>query len=149
MHDDEYADLTTMEQILNGRLAAVRREKARITKQRIEAGEEVRLVNDHALIRYLERHKGIDVEAIRDEMRRLADESVPAKDGEHHWHPSGVIMIIGEFGQIITVLSPDQVKKWAGRSLKDGSRVEMSNDEKRDDVLKKMLKSPPAPKKKR
>lgn len=80
-------------------------------------------VTDHALLRYMGRHKGIDVEAMRDELRQMAEAATPAKDGEHHWHNSGVLMAIGSKGQVITVLSPEHVKKWAGRTLADGTKV--------------------------
>ena len=71
----------------------------------------------------MERHKGIDVEGLRAELRTLADAAEPAKDGEHHWHPSGVIMVIGSEGQVVTVLSPQQAGKWDGRGLKSGARI--------------------------
>jgi protein-disulfide isomerase-like protein with CxxC motif len=124
--DDTLGDLGALEQSLAARLANIRREKAAIKRAQVESGAEPRRVTDHALIRYLERHKGIDVNACRDEMRSLADQAVPSKDGEHHWHASGVILIIGEEGQIITVLSPEQVEKWAGRKLANGERIPMA-----------------------
>lgn len=45
-------------------------------------------ISDHAVIRYLERSKGMDIEAVRDEIRRLAEpykngELVPLGDGCH------------------------------------------------------------------
>lgn len=81
------------------------------------------IITNHALLRYMERHKGIDVNALRNELRMIADASEPAKDGEHHWHPSGVILVMGEAGQVITVLSPEQAEKWAGRKLQNGDRI--------------------------
>ena len=86
----------------------------------IAAGREVRSVSDHALLRYLERHKGIDMEAVRDEIRTMANEAEPLKDRETHAHPSGVVMIIGADGQVITVLSGEQSQKYVGRKLANG-----------------------------
>lgn len=91
---DDLADLAALEQKLSGRLAGIRREKAALKKARVENGTDVRLVNDHALIRYLERQKGLDVEAIRAEMRQIADESALA-----------------------------QAEKWYGRGLQNSERI--------------------------
>lgn len=123
---DEIADLAAIEQVVAEHLAMVRRRKGVLKKHLVESGEELRLVTDHALLRFMERHKGIDVDSFRSELRKLADEAQPAKDGEHHWHASGVIMIIGSEGQVITVLSQEQAEKWDGRKLKNGARIAAS-----------------------
>lgn len=120
---DEIADIIGLETALGGRLSSLRRRREKLKRDLVELGKSERLVTDHALIRYLQRHKGIDVDAMRDELRALADGAAPAKDGEHFWHPSGVIMIIGNEGQIVTVLSPEQSEKWDGRKLKNGARM--------------------------
>ena len=85
-------------------------------------------MTDHAIVRYLERQKGVDVEAIRNEIRKIADESTPVSDGEHHWHESGAMLVIAESGRVVTVLSPEQVEKWGGRKLKGGKRIGQSDD---------------------
>jgi hypothetical protein len=60
-------------------------------------------------------------------MRVMADAAIPAKDRETHWHPdTGMIVIIGDSGQIITVLSLGQSEKYAGRKLVNGERIPMS-----------------------
>lgn len=83
-----------------------------------------RQVSDHAVLRYLERVKGVDVGAIRDELREIADEAVPAKDGEHHWHAATeTVVVVGKGGHVITVLSAKQTEKWRGRKLANGERV--------------------------
>jgi hypothetical protein len=118
---DEIEDMVAIENSLMGRAMEIRRQRQKLKIEALKAGE--RIVTDHALLRYLERHKGIDVTALRDELRALADAAEPAKDMEHHWHPSGVIMVIGEEGQVITVLSPEQAEKWNGRRLFRGNRI--------------------------
>lgn len=120
---DEIADLAALETLYGSKLASVRRRRDELRRERVDSGEEQRLVNDHALLRYMERHKNIDVNALRDELRAIASQAIPAKDGEHHWHESGVILILGEIGQVITVLSPEQSVKWMGRKLKNGTRI--------------------------
>lgn len=120
---DEIADLAALESLYGGKLASVRRRRDELRRERVDTGEGQRLVNDHALLRYMERHKNIDVNALRDELRAIASQAIPAKDGEHYWHESGVILILGEVGQVITVLSPEQSAKWTGRKLKNGARI--------------------------
>jgi hypothetical protein len=124
--EDDGKDLSALENALSARLAQVRRRRAELKKSRIEAGEVERDVTDHAVIRYLERVAGFDVEAIREKLRVFASEAKVSKDGDHYWHPSGVILILGEDGQVVTVLSGDQIEKWVGRKLADGSRAELS-----------------------
>lgn len=121
--DDELNELSALERILTARLASIKRGKDRLRRKKVEQGLALRRVSDHAVLRYLERYKGFDVEAVREELRQLADESEPARDGEHHWHPSGVIMVIGDTGQIVTVLSAEQSEKWAWRKLGNGARI--------------------------
>lgn len=125
---DEYGDLAGLENLFAGKLANVRRVKDKLKREQAERSPELRMVSDHALLRYMERHKNIDVNALRDELRTLAAEAIPAKDGEHHWHESGVILIIGEAGQIITVLSAEQAEKWTGRKLANGSRIGIAEE---------------------
>lgn len=123
--DTEWSELTALHHLLKHRLGEINQRREQLRKDRGELGLTHRPVRDHALLRYLERHKGIDVEAIRRELADLADEAVPARDGEHHWHPSGVLLIIAENGAVVTVLSPEQTVKWNGRKLKNGSRVDL------------------------
>jgi hypothetical protein len=120
----DLADLSAIESNLGHALANVKAKKAALKRARIAGGIEQRPVADHAIVRYLERYKGFDIDAIREEMRAVAAAADPAKDGEHHIHKaSGVIMVLGADGTIVTVLSPEQSEKWIGRRLADGSRV--------------------------
>lgn len=124
MDEGDNNDLTAIEVALSNRLANVRRAKDRAKRLRVETGEDVRSVTDHAIVRYLERHKGMDVEAIRDELRQIATEAEPSKDGEHYWHEArGVFIVLNTLGAIVTVLSREQAEKWVGRKLLNGERV--------------------------
>lgn len=123
LHLMEQRDLCAVENALASRLAEVRRFKSALVVMKLKEDPSERIVTDHALLRYMQRHLGVDVDAIRNDLRRIAAESTPAKDGEHHWHDSGVMLILGEDGRVVTCLSPEQAEKWSGRKLKDGSRV--------------------------
>jgi len=124
MMDEDNHDLSAIETLLAGRLSAIRRRKERLRRRRVEAGLEERGVTDHAVIRYLERVKGVDIEAIRAELRQIASEAVQAKDGEHHWHAeTGTILILEADGRIVTILSREQAEKWTGRKMKDGTVI--------------------------
>jgi hypothetical protein len=121
----EYLDILALEDRVGSRLAHIKRKKMAMKRAEVESGEAERWVTDHAIVRYLERQKGFDMDALKAEMRKIADESVPTNDGDTHWHENGVIMILGEEGQIVTVLSHSQVEKWLGRKLKNGQRIPM------------------------
>jgi hypothetical protein len=122
--ESELSDIGDMIGRLNTATHALRRQQTVLRDMKARRGLMVRPVSDHAVIRYLERVKGVDINAIRDELRAIANEAVPAKDGEHHWHEATqTILIIGDSAQIITVLSQDQVEKWANRKLKNGDRI--------------------------
>jgi hypothetical protein len=123
----EIADLCIDETRIGASLAKLRRRKAKLRSELVAMKAEPREVSDHAVLRYLERAKGIDILGIRSEMRAMADAAIPAKDRETHWHPeTGLVFIIGESGQVITVLSPEQSEKYAGRKLANGERIPMS-----------------------
>jgi len=118
---NEIDDLTTLESGLQSKVAAVRRAKGDCKKERIRRGLLTRTVSDHALVRYLERCKGFDMETFRDELRRMVDESAPSKDGECLLHPTGTGLIVGQDGQIVTVLGADQIRRWTTSKTYTGS----------------------------
>lgn len=125
--DSEIGDISNAIGRLNTALATLRLRHAELKEERLRRGQRERSVSDHAVVRYLERHEGLDIEAVREELRAIADASTPAKDGEHHWHEeSQLILILGEAGQIITVLAPEQLEKWSNRKLRNGERVNLA-----------------------
>lgn len=117
------ADLSVLEQKGCSDVAMIRRKKDALHIDLIRSGGAERDVTDHAVLRYLERFKGVDISSIRAEIRALADGSEAAKDGEHHWHPTNVILVLGDRGQVITVLSPEQAAKHEGRRLRSGRHI--------------------------
>lgn len=128
--EDQIGDIAVVIGRLAGLLGELRREQGRLKHEKARRGLSERPVSDHAIIRYLERCKGVEVEAARRELRRMADEATPAQDGEHHWHEdTGTILIIGNEGQVVTVLSADQIDKWRGRKLSNGERVPNKADD--------------------
>lgn len=121
---DEINDVGAAIGRLNNAASALRRYHAELKERQAKLGDRQRPVTDHAVVRYLERCKGVDITAIRNELRQMADDAIAAKDGEHHWHEeTGTILVIGDDAQVITVLDPEQVEKWAGRKLSNGERV--------------------------
>lgn len=115
---NEIDDLLSLESGLQAKVAAVRRARDERKKERIRRGVLTRAVSDHALVRYLERCKGFDMERLRWELRQMADEATPSKDGECHLHSSGAGLILGQDGQIVTVLGSEQIKRWTSTSEK-------------------------------
>lgn len=109
---NEIDDLLSLESSLQARVAAVRRAKDERKKERIRRGIISREVSDHAIVRYLERCKGFDVEALRQELRSIVDEAAPSVEGGYLWHSSGVGLVLGQDGRVVTVLGIDQIQKW-------------------------------------
>ena len=67
-------------------------------------------ISDHALLRYMERHKGIDVRAIRHELASLAKGTKTLIDGEqgHFLTSDGVVVVIPQGDVMATVLPAKQ-----------------------------------------
>lgn len=84
--------------------------------------EATRRVSDHALVRYLERVHGIDMDKARAEIRRMCDESVPFSKCEGLWHAKGMVFITSDDGAVVTVLGEGQVSTYIGRKLMNGQR---------------------------
>lgn len=126
--DAQIRDLGSIENALRARAQNVQKERERLTRRKaMRTGE--RRVCDHAVLRYLERVRGFDIGAIRDEIRAMANAAIAMKDGEHHWHEaSNAVLIIGDDGQVITILSPDQIEKFVGRKLMNGERVKAAEE---------------------
>jgi hypothetical protein len=100
-------DLLAVENRLQAKLALLRRARDDLKRERIARGLKTRSVSDHAIVRYLERCKGTDVERFREELRAMVSECVETDDGEHI-HPSGALLVLGQDGQIVTVVGKEQ-----------------------------------------
>ena len=126
MSDEYDSDLKAIEQSLSERLAEIRRLRRLHHIAQVERGVKERTVSDHAVLRFMSRVMKVDTEAVRAEIRRLADECSPVKDGEHYWHPSGVVLILGDGGQVVTVLGEEQSQKFIGRKLLHQGRATLA-----------------------
>ena len=124
---DRIADLGNVIHQATNRLHVLRREQKRLRQERGRRANDLRRVSDHAVVRFLERSAGVPIDRIRDMIRRRAEESTPFIDGEHHWHPSGIVIVIGDEGQVVTVLDADLARKWAHRKLKNGQRSDQES----------------------
>lgn len=79
------------------------------------------IVSDHAVVRYLERHKGVDIIAVRDEIRAMAKRAKYERDekkGERlRDEQSGVALVWStERNSIATILSGDAEALIDGKS---------------------------------
>ena len=120
------AEISSEIQSGSNRLEQLRNERTRLKKKLIDMGAAEREVSDHAVIRYLERIKGIDVEAARVELRQMANEAdgFQGRRNDHYWHNgSGLVLLLNKEGGVITILSEKQAEKHIGRKLKDGKRA--------------------------
>jgi len=62
-------------------------------------------VTDHAVVRYLERIEGMDLESVRAHIRALAQQST-RRNGEFIDHPSGLVLAKREKGAVATLYHP-------------------------------------------
>lgn len=101
--------LTSQLQRMRSNLTRVKNE-LKLRREGGRARQEV-LVSDHAVIRYLERHKGLDITGIRDEIREIAKRAKHERMEKRHGErltdeASGMTMIYSqERNSIATVLS--------------------------------------------
>ncbi len=120
----EIEELRNLQQILNDNVSMVRRRLSAAKNKLLSASAEKRDVSDHAIVRYLERAKGVDVAAIRNEITELADKAVPFKNCDGLWEASsGVVIITNDDGLVVTILTQEQAQKYIGRRLTNGDRA--------------------------
>ena len=81
-----------------------------------------RHVTDHAILRYLERIDGVDMDAIRNAIRTLADEAEQFAYCDGLWHSSGLVLITNDNGEVVTILDDAQAQNYVGRRLANGAR---------------------------
>jgi hypothetical protein len=70
-------------------------------------------VTDHALVRYMERVLHIDMEKVREDLRAIAENTVPmsAPPRDAHMHVGGKCVCIIESNTVVTVLGTREIKK--------------------------------------
>lgn len=69
-------------------------------------------ISDHAVVRYLERHKGMDIAAIREEIGELAAKASGGRSDKYGIRKGDglAFAVDDETGHVLTVLSDDMVK---------------------------------------
>lgn len=91
-------------------------------KDRLARKEQSRRVSDHAIVRYLERVFGIDMEKTRADIRALCDESVAFARCDGLWHAKGMVFILSDDGSVVTILGAKEAANYIGRRLVNGER---------------------------
>jgi hypothetical protein len=95
-----------------------------MSKRQASVGALSLTITDHAVVRYLERVKRIDVDAIRQEIARLAVDSTPFKtmDGARwNWEKQCVVTVIGH--SVTTIIDHAAATQYVGKKLIDGQKV--------------------------
>ncbi len=72
-------------------------------------------ISDHAVLRYLERAQGVDVEAVRRELGRRVDAAAAEHQGLCAVHIEGMRFAICEDGTVSTVWPSHTPKGYVGR----------------------------------
>ena len=81
-------------------------------------------VTDHAVVRYLERVVGYDINDARREIARLAYDSTPLKNRRgFRWNWERQIIMATELNAVTTVIGPRGSLKFVGEKLIDGQRI--------------------------
>lgn len=125
LSDADLLDLVTEQALKMGR---IQQEVQILKSNQVRAKNELRLrreggrakgepiVSDHAVVRYLERHKGLDINGIRDEVREIAKRSKEVRNGKRNGtrltdSETGIEMVFSaERNSIATVLSGEAVR---------------------------------------
>lgn len=74
-------------------------------------------VTDHAVLRYLERVEGVDVERVRREIGRRVDRAVNL--GASGTVIEGFHYVISDEGAVVTVIEPNRPDRRVGRQRKE------------------------------
>lgn len=101
---DELIDLGAQEAMYLRGITKIRRRRAELKRDAIEKGLRERPITDHAVVRYLERVRGFDVEGLKAEMRKFVDATVKTEIDEVYQHPSGLRVIVLETGVVVSIV---------------------------------------------
>jgi hypothetical protein len=122
--ESHISELRSMLSLLSGAASDVRRKLDIAKETKRQMNGDVRRVTDHSLVRYLERVKGIDMEAVRGEINALVDASVGFKNAKDaRWNSEAKLTLIVEGETVVTILGAEQSEKYLGRSLENGARA--------------------------
>jgi hypothetical protein len=61
-------------------------------------------ITDHAVLRYMERYKGVDVRAVREEINAIAQHRKLIEGTDGHYEANGVTIILPQGAVIATIL---------------------------------------------
>lgn len=95
-----------------------------MSKRQASVGALSLTISDHAVVRYLERVKGVDVDAIRQEIARIAYDATPFKTVEGarwNWEKQVVVTMIGH--TVTTIIDHGRASQYVGKKLIDGQKV--------------------------
>lgn len=87
------------------------------------------IVSDHAIVRYLERVKGINVEAIRNHIQKLYRESTVENKNEYVNDECVLLMSLDNIGKCMTIITHDQHQN-DQRHLRELVNEDLTNDTK-------------------
>jgi hypothetical protein len=107
-------DIGLLEDVLGKQLARLRSKRERIFRNRTPLNE--RQITDHAIVRYLERVGGIDMEAAKARIREFVGDCTPTDVKGILRHPTGVQVVVSTRGLVVTILPEDApAEEWVER----------------------------------
>ena len=125
----EIKDRESVKQLLNARVRDLMHELDTLRAERRRLGLEERQISDHAVVRYLERIAGLDIEAVRAEVRTMASRAVPFKNCDGLWdEQTQTVVVLGGGDGVVTILGVEQAEKYIGRRLLNGEMAAGERD---------------------
>lgn len=101
----ELRDIGLMEDALGKQMSRLKAKRDNILRKQAMVSAELQ-VTDHAIVRYLERVEGYDVEALKSRVRGYLKETAATGVKGVYLHPQGQQVVVSARGLIVTVLPP-------------------------------------------
>ena len=117
----ELKDIGQEEGVLGRQLALLHRRREYLLRSRIKPTE--RQVADHAIVRFIERVDGVDLEAIKSRIRAYAEECSPTGVNGILRHPSGTRVVTNVHGLIVTILPPGEDDDYPSKDFEQGEKA--------------------------
>lgn len=102
----ELKDIGQQEAVLGAQLARLRSRREKIIAGRVKPTE--RQISEHALIRYMERIEGLDLEAVKSRARAYVLQCQETGVPGIFLHSTGIQVVTNRHGLIVTFLPPGE-----------------------------------------
>lgn len=102
---NDLRDIHLLEDALGKQLARLRAKRHRLLVARAPMAE--KQITDHAIVRWLERHEGMDIEKIKTDIRAYIAQCEQTEVKGVLRHPDGLEVIVDKKGVVVTIVPSD------------------------------------------